>query len=239
MSKRSKRALPRAGRARATAPPPRPPGKRAGPSGTQIGFASVVAILAVAAFIWLGNMQPVSPAPISSSIRLSGTAMGEANAPVTIEEWADFQCPACRTFAVTTEPQLRAAYVSTGKVRFIFQNFAFLGVESEWAAQAAECAAAEGRFVDYHDRLYAAQRGENSGAFSKANLKKIGVDLGLGGQFTACVDSGAYAANVRDSRSAGQAKGVRVTPTLFINGTKVEGALTFDQLRAKVDPLLR
>ena len=239
MSKKSKRALPRASRVRAATPTPRPPGKRAGPSGRQVGIASVVAILAVVAFIWLGNAQRITPAPISSSLRPSGTVMGEANAPVTIEEWADFQCPACRTFAVKTEPQLRAAYVATGKVRFIFQNFAFLGVESEWAAQAAECAAAEGRFVDYHDRLYATQGGENSGAFSKANLKKIGVDLGLGGPFAACVDSGAYAAQVRDSRSAGQAKGVRVTPTLFINGTKVEGALTFDQLRAKVDPLLR
>ena len=235
MSKNSKRA----GRSRPATPKPYPREKRAGPSGTQIGIASVVAILVVAAFIWLGNTQPVTPAPISSSMRLSGTVMGEANAPVTIEEWADFQCPACRAFAVNTEPQLRAAYIATGKVRFIYQNFAFLGVESDWAAQAAECAAAEGRFVDYHDRLYAAQGGENSGAFSKANLKKIGVDLGLGGQFATCVDSGAYAAKVRDSRSAGQAKGVQATPTLFINGTKVEGMLTFDQLRAKVDPLLK
>ena len=71
------------------------------------------------------------------------------------------------------------------------------------------------------------------------NLKKIGVDLGVGGQFATCVDSGAYATKVRDSRSAGQAKGVQATPTLFINGTKVERALTFDELRAKLDPLLR
>ena len=205
----------------------------------QIGIASVVVVLTVAAFIWLGNTQSIAPAPIPSSIVLSGTVMGSADAPVTIEEWADFQCPACRAFAVNVEPQLRAAYIATGKVRFIFQNFAFLGVESEWAAQAAECAAAEGRFIDYHDRLYAAQRGENSGAFSKANLKRTGVDLGLGERFAACVDSGTYAAKVRDSRGAGQAKGVRATPTLFINGAKVEGAPTFDQLRAKVDPLLR
>lgn len=239
MSKKAKRARPLATRARAARPTPGPSAKRAGPSGTQIGIVSVIAILAVAAFIGLGNMQPVAPAPISSSIRLVGNVMGEANAPVTIEEWADYQCPACRTFAVTTEPQLRAAYIATGKVRFIFQSFAFLGVESEWAAQAAECAAAEGRFVEYHDRLYAAQAGENSGAFSKANLKRIGVDLGLTGPFAACVDAGAYATKVRESRDAGQAKGVRSTPTLFINGTKVEGALTFDQLRAKVDPLLK
>lgn len=216
----------------------RPP-RRAGPSGTQIGIASVVAILAVAAVIWLGSPPASTPAPISSSVVLSGTVLGSPDAPVTIEEWADFQCPACRAFAVTVEPQLRAAYIATGKVRFIFQNFAFLGVESDWAAQAVECAAAEGRFADYHDRLYAAQRGENSGAFSKTNLKQIGADLGLDGRFAACVDSGTYAAKVRDSRGAGQAKGVRATPTLFINGAKVEGALTFDQLRAKVDPLLR
>ena len=212
---------------------------RAGPSGMQLGIASVVAILAVAAFIWLGSTKPVAPAPISSNIVLSGTVLGEANAPVTIEEWADFQCPACRAFAINVEPQLRTAYIATGKVRFVFQNFAFLGIESDWAAQAAECAAAENRFVDYHDRLYARQAAENSGAFSKANLKKIGAELGIAGQFAACVDSSAYAAKVRDSRSAGQAKGVQATPTLFINGTKIEGAPTFDQLRAKVDALLR
>ena len=239
MSKKSTRALPRAGRPGAATQKQRPRGSRAGPSGTQLGIASIVAVLAVAAFIWLGSTKPDMPAPISSSIVLSGTVMGEANAPVTIEEWADFQCPACRAFAINVEPQLRTSYVATGKVRFIFQNFAFLGAESEWAAQAAECAAAENRFVDYHDRLYARQGAENSGAFSKANLKKIGADLGIGGRFAACVDSGAYAAKVRDSLGAGQAKGVQATPTLFINGTKVEGAPTFDQLRAKLDALLK
>ena len=79
-------------------------------------------------------------------------------------------CGGGRTFAINTEPQLRAAYITTGKVRFIFQNFAFLGVESDWAAQAAECAVAEGRFVEYHDRLFAAQRGENSGSSEKSEF---------------------------------------------------------------------
>ena len=212
-----------------------------GPSTLQLGVVAGVAVLAIGALIVFGNAgQPVPPPSASAAgILVSGNAMGESTAPVTIEEWGDFQCPACRAFAVTTEPQLRTTYITTGKVRFVFHHLAFLGQESIWAAEAAECAGAEGRFFDFHDRLYALQTGENVGTFTKANLQKIAQGLGLSAGFAACLTSDRYGQRVRDDTNAGHARGVTVTPTFFVNGRKLEGVQSFDQLRAIIDPLIK
>jgi protein-disulfide isomerase len=202
---------------------------------------AAIAIVAVGALVLFANAaQPtIPPSASASGLRVSGSSIGEPNAPVTIEEWGDFQCPACRAFAVGTEPQMRTTYVATGKVRFVFHHFAFLGPESTWAAEAAECAGDQGRFFDMHDKLYALQAGENTGTFSKTNLVKAAHDLGLATSFDACLTTDRYAQRVRDDTAAGQQRSVTLTPTFFINGRKVEGPPTFDQLRAIIDPLLK
>jgi protein-disulfide isomerase len=214
---------------------------RSAVSPLQIGIVAAVAVVGVIALIVFGNAgQPTAPPPASAAgIHVSGDSMGEANAPVTIEEWGDFQCPACRAFALTTEPQLRSSYVATGKVRFVFHHLAFIGPESTWAAEAAECAGDEGRFFDFHDKLYALQGAENSGTFSKANLMKIGHDLGLSVTFDACLTNDRDLQRIRDDTAAGQQKGVTATPTFFVNGRKVDGAQSIDQLRAIIDPLIK
>ena len=97
----------------------------------------------------------------------------------------------------------------------------------------------EGRFFDLHDRLYALQRGENTGAFTKLNLQKVARDLGLSAGFDACLTGDRYGQRVRAETLAGQQKGVSATPTFFINGRKIEGSLSFDQLRAIIDPLIK
>lgn len=211
---------------------------RGGPGRAQLAIAAAVAVLAVAAIIVIGNTQGAAP-PVASGIRVAANVMGEATAPVTIEEWADLQCPACRAFALGTEPQLRTAYIATGKVRFVFHHMAFIGPESIWAGEAVECAGEQNRFWDLHDRLYASQGGENTGTFSKPNIEKIASDIGLGSGFNTCLESDRYAQRVRDDTAAGQAKGVAATPTLFVNGRKLEGVLSIDQLRAIIDPLIR
>ncbi|MHB8631544.1 MAG: DsbA family protein [Candidatus Limnocylindria bacterium] len=219
---------------------PTTPPARGGPSRAQLAIAAAVAILAVAAVIVIGGTQSAAPPPpVASGLLIAGNVMGEANAPVTIEEWADFQCPACRAFALGTEPELRTAYIATGKVRFVFHHMAFIGQESIWAGEAVECAGEQNRFWDLHDRLYASQGGENTGTFSKPNLEKIASSIGLGAGFNACLESDRYAQRVRDDTAAGQAKGVTATPTLFVNGRKLQGVLSFDQLRAIIDPLIK
>jgi protein-disulfide isomerase len=205
----------------------------------QIVGVAVIAVAAVVGIVWLGSIQNAPPAStLPPTITQSGHVRGVASAPVMIEEWADFQCPACGQFARLTEPQLLSTYVAKGQVDLVFHHFAFLGQESNWAAEAAECASEQGKFFEYHDKLYASQAGENRGTFSKDNLKKLGADLGLATSFNACVDSGRYAQVVRDDTKVGEGRGVQATPTLFVNGRKIEGAATFEQLRTIIDPLL-
>lgn len=202
--------------------------------------AIAVAVIATAGLIWAGNANTTSQtAPtVPPNIAQNGQTRGDANAPVTIEEWADFQCPACGLFARQTEPQILTTYVAKGQVKIVFHNYAFLGAESNWAAEAAECAGEQGKFFEFHDKLYATQAGENRGTFSKDNLKKMGTQLGLTPAFAACVDSGRYAQAIRDEQQLGQDKGVSKTPTLYVNGQKYEGAYSFDDMKKIIDPLL-
>jgi protein-disulfide isomerase len=188
--------------------------------------AAVVAV--VAGLILLGQVES---APTAAAVVTAGKVKGDAAAPVTIDEWADFQCPACRAFTLGPGRQLDETYIKDGTAKLVWHNMAFLGQESVWAAEAADCADEQGRFWDYHDKLYAEQAGENRGAFSKDNLKRFAADLGLDQPaFNACLDSDRYAAQVKAETEAGRQQGVRSTPTLFVNGQKIEGVPRFEQL---------
>ncbi|MEK7578713.1 MAG: DsbA family protein [Patescibacteria group bacterium] len=160
--------------------------------------------------------------------------LGEASAPVTFIEYGDFQCPFCGKFFKETESVLRENYIKTGKVKFIYRDFAFLGQESFWAATAAHCAGEQGKFWDYHDYLYNSQRGENQGAFSKNNLKSFAAALGLDKEkFNVCLDSDKYLEEIKKETKAGGEAGVAGTPANFINGVLYVGALptaTFTQI---------
>ncbi len=165
---------------------------------------------------------------------------GDPNALVTIIEFGDFQCPYCGRFFTQTEPQLDKTYIQSGKIRFSFFNFAFLGPESNWAAEASECAADQNKFWEYHDMLYSSQSGENQGAFNKDNLKKFAKDLGLDtSTFNDCFDSGKYTQLIQDESSTASSIGVRSTPTFLINGQPLVGAQPFEAFQQVIDPLLK
>lgn len=210
----------------------RPPrGSRAG--GWSIAAVAILAVGAVVALIWLGQAQPEGASVV---VPTSNNVKGDPGAPVEIEVWADFQCPACRQLATGPARQLDATSVAAGRAKVVFRHMAFLGPESVWAAEAAECAGEQGQFWAYHDKLYAEQAGENRGAFSKDNLKRFAAAIGLDqGAFNACLDDGRYSARVRAETEAGRQKGVRATPTLFVQGQKIEGVPSFEQLRQMVD----
>jgi protein-disulfide isomerase len=161
---------------------------------------------------------------VDVTVKPNAPTLGPSEAPVTLIEFADFQCPFCKKFQDEVFPQLKSRYTDTGKAKFIFQDFAFLGEESLQAAAAAKCAADQQQFWPYHDLLYAKQGSENSGTFSNTALKSFAQQLGLNqAEFNQCVDSGKYTQAVQDETTAGQSFGVSATPTLFINGQKYEG----------------
>jgi protein-disulfide isomerase len=129
--------------------------------------------------------------------------------------------------------------VDTGKVRFGYFNFAFLGDESGWAAEAAECAGDQNKFWEYHDYLFSHQNGENQGAFSKDNLKGFAADMGLDtAAFNTCMDSGKYTQFVQDQTNIAHQLGVQSTPTFAVNGQPVVGAQTFDSFKTTIESLL-
>ncbi|OGH10694.1 MAG: hypothetical protein A3B38_04405 [Candidatus Levybacteria bacterium RIFCSPLOWO2_01_FULL_36_13] len=162
--------------------------------------------------------------------------LGNKDAKVTVIEFADFQCPFCEKWFTDVGANLIKDYVNTGKVKLAFRHFAFLGDESNWSAEASECANEQGKFWQYHDYLYEHQGAENSGAFSKDNLKSFAATLDLNtSQFNSCLDSGKYTKNVQDDTKAGQDAGVSGTPTAFVNGYSIVGAVPYSELKAKID----
>ena len=188
------------------------------------------------------------PAVITGSLADDDPSLGDPNAPVTFVEFGDFQCPFCNRFFREAEAQIIERYVKTGKVRFVYRDFAFLGAESNAAAEAAECADEQGKFWPYHDRLYnfiwdsyfgKNQNGENVGAFSAANLERFASETGLdAGSFRECTSSRRYQAEVEKDTADGRAAGVSGTPTAFINGKILVGALPFGQFEVAIEEAL-
>lgn len=206
-----------------------------------------------------------SPAPTSTQgAKVEGITagnlppQGDKNAKVLLVEFADYQCPFCGAVSGFVpngpvasqmvqqdpswkpyEPNIINDYVKTGKVQYSYRDWPFLGVESTDAANAARCANEQGKFWDYHNYLFQHQAQENSGAFSKDNLKKFASDLGLNAsQFNSCVDSGKYSADVTADKNDGTKYGVSGTPTLYINGTPIIGSQSYTAVKAEIDKAL-
>lgn len=178
-----------------------------------------------------------SPPTIPVTPRSGGPpSLGDPNAPVVIVEYADFQCPFCGAFAREVKPQLEAAYIDTGRVRFEWRDFAWMGRESTDAAQAARCAADQGRFWEYHDRLYAAAVAPNSGTFSRERLLADAEALDLDASaFAACLDDGRYEAAVQAETASAAQMGLTGTPTFIIGDQRIVGAQPFEVFAAAIE----
>jgi protein-disulfide isomerase len=125
-------------------------------------------------------------------------------------------------------------YVKTGIVRYGYQHMAFLGPESKSAAEASECADEQGKFWEYHDKLFASQG--SAGAFSRENLKRFAADLKLdAAKFNACLDSGKYSAVVEKETASVQAAGVTSTPSFLLNGQPLSGAQPFETFQKAIE----
>ncbi len=211
-----------------------------------IGFVLVGIIVVAGLLFWTrqistaaANRGIVAPEVAQEPANADGKSWGPADAPVLIEEYSDFQCPYCGQFATSTGVQILETYGDTGQVRFEYNHFPFLGAESVRAAQAAECANEQGAFWQYHDYLFHNQKGENQGAFSDRMLNTFATNLGLDEDaFSTCLASGKYEEMVQAQREEAIAREVNSTPTFFVNGEMVTGALPFDQFQTIIENAL-
>ena len=158
---------------------------------------------------------------------------GNENAPVTIIEFSEFQCPFAGRFARDTLPSIMTNYIDTGKVKFVYRDFV-VHSSSQKAQEAAACADEQGKFWEYHDILY-----ENQGALDDESLKGYAEQAGLDtNQFNSCFNSRKYKSEVEKDTSDGRTGGVSGTPTFFINGKKFVGAQPYDAFRAEIEAAL-
>jgi protein-disulfide isomerase len=157
-------------------------------------------------------------------------SIGNTAAPVTIVEFSDFQCPYCQRAAPTLK-QLREKYGE--KVRVVWKDFPLTQIHPQAfrAAEAGHCAAEQGKFWEYHDKLFASQQALQPD-FLKQYAKEMSLD---GAKFDACMDASKYAEQVRDNVAAGSQLGVNSTPTLFVNGRRLEGAQPYDVIASVID----
>ncbi len=183
----------------------------------------VIAVIIVGLLILLNLNLGTTTQTLAIPEGSVGKTLGKPDAPVTIDEFADFQCPICGQ-ADRTIQQMVPQYFDTGKAKLVFHNYAFIGDESQWAAEAADCSADQNKFWDYANYVFTHQAGENKGAFSKDNLKGFAKALGLDtNAFNTCSDSGKYTAEVKQEKLQGDQLGIRATPSFFIKGQKYEG----------------
>jgi protein-disulfide isomerase len=156
--------------------------------------------------------------------------LGSESAPVTLIEFSDFQCPFCQRVAPTLK-RLRETYGD--KVRVVWKDFPLTQIHPQAfkAGEAAHCAGEQGKYWEYHDRLFAKQQ-----ELQPADLKKHAADLGLEpAKFDACLDASKYGERVRNGVAQGTRLGVNSTPTIYINGRMLSGAQPYETFVAVID----
>jgi protein-disulfide isomerase len=163
----------------------------------------------------------------------NGPAKGPSSAPIELIEFSDFQCPFCQRANPTVE-QVLSTYGD--KIHFVYRHFPLPShPNARPAAEAAQCAAEQGKFWAFHDRLFA-----NPSRLTDADLKQQAADVGVeAAKFNACVDSHKYSAVVDTDLRDGEAAGVNGTPAFFINGRILSGAQPFSEFKRIIDEELQ
>ncbi len=195
---------------------------------TWIITAAVVAVLVVAGVIGIvvqNSREESKPVvlPATATGSAGGIVVGKASAPVTVDMYEDFQCPACEALEKQTGPTV-GTLLDQGKIKINYHMMSFLGPESKRAANAGAAAANVGRFRELHNVLYANQPEEHTGGFTKADLITLGAKAGLTTQaYKDAVNNGTYDGYVAKVDSDASKAGVTSTPTVLIAGKQLSG----------------
>jgi protein-disulfide isomerase len=190
--------------------------------------------------------QIVADLPPGDPGKAAPYVYGRADAPVTISEFADFECPACAQFATLTEPDVRKRLADAGRVSIRFYDFPLdQHRNSVLASLSAACAADQNKFWEMHDRIFAGQdswasRPGESDASANRRARKLfseyAKELGLDeATWSACVTEQRHLERIRANRQLGIQRQVRSTPTFIIGNQMLPGALSYDALKRLVD----
>jgi protein-disulfide isomerase len=184
---------------------------------------------------------------VDASVSLAGEpSKGAPTAKVTLVEVSDYHCPFCRRHMQTTQPQIDAEYVNTGKLQYVFIDYpiAQLHPDAFKAHEAANCAGDQGKYWEMHAKLFSTPTRDPSQLVAQA--QEIGLDPG---KIKACLDGGKYAKVVRDSVARMEQLGVDSTPTFLVGVTPpagqpmkvvkvVKGAMPFTEFKKAIDAVL-
>jgi protein-disulfide isomerase len=172
--------------------------------------------------------QPVTRYKVDDGGNL---AVGPNTAPITIVEFSDYQCPYCIKWDTEVYKRLLQAYPD--KIRFVYRDFPLYSIhpEAEPAAEAANCAGEQGRYYDYHDKLFSEEVELGSAAYTQY-ASELGLDMA---KFKDCLSSHRYKAEVTSDYEYASNLGVRSTPTFFINGIALIGAQPYENFKQVID----
>jgi protein-disulfide isomerase len=176
-----------------------------------------------------------------------GNVLGKPNAPVTIVEYADFQCPACQAWALDTLPTIVDEYVRTGKARIVFNGVAFLGPDSEVALRTAAAAGRQGKLWNVAELLFHNQGDENSGWVTDDLLRSIGEAAGVDAErMLDDRQSAEVTSALAEAQLNAQAAGLSLGPTPSFEvgrtggeSTQLQGVVPADDFRRLLDELLQ
>jgi protein-disulfide isomerase len=171
---------------------------------------------------------------------------GQKNAPLTLVEFTDYQCPFCSRHVRETYPQIERDYIATGKLKYVMLDMPLESIHkfAFKAAEAANCSGEQGKYWEMHERLFANQQTIDSW---NAHAEAVGLDVA---RFEACLASGQQAAEIRRDMAVGQSAGVTGTPGFFLAATdpatskvktlrSIKGAQPYAAFKAQIDALLQ
>ena len=215
---------------------------------TRRTFAAAVSLAGLAALVSFSPLHPIGEAMAQTStaalvakpMSLPDMALGPAKAPVAITEYASMSCPHCAAFEQNVFPMLKSKYIDTGKVRFVFREFP-LDIKAAAASMLARCIAGDdaGKYFGAIDLLFKQQ--DQLMEQTKDTLKLIGKQAGMNEQAVeSCEKDQALLDKLKaDQAFAFEVLKVNATPTFFINGEMVKGAMSFEELDQKIKALLK
>ncbi len=196
--------------------------------GNQTILFVVIAVVIVAvAMVILTQIKPAADivaADREYTVPMNGLTLGDPNAPIEVIEFADFQCPACYSYWMNLEPTIYENYIVTGKIKYTYSPYSFLGRGQSWdesvkAAEAAYCANDQGKFWEFRDIIFANHNGENLGAYSRDRLFAFAKELGLDeNSFKNCLNSDQYYEQVMADNDFASGTGSTFTPSFLLDG---------------------